>query len=87
MDAQQQINAMRTMRESNQDLFAIYHSHPNSEASPSERDLNEAAYYEVLYIIISLGVQGNPEIRGFWINKSREFREIRLLAHNSHRIS
>ena len=87
MDAQQQIGAMRTMRESNQDLFAIYHSHPNSEASPSEKDLKEAAYYEILYIIISLGSQGNPQIRGFWINKSKGYREIKLLARDSSRIS
>ena len=71
MDAQQQISAMRTMRESNQDLFAIYHSHPSSEASPSERDLDEAAYHGILYIIISLDTQGDPDIRGFRINKSR----------------
>ena len=86
MDAQQQIDAMRTMRESNQDLFAIYHSHPNSEASPSERDLDEATYYEILYIIISLSTQGDPEIRGFWIDKSKAFREVRLLACDSQRI-
>lgn len=87
MDAQQQIGAMRTMRESHQDWFAIYHSHPHSEAFPSERDLDKAAYYEILYIIISLDTQGDPDIRGFRINKSKEVREVRLLAHNSERIS
>lgn len=79
MDAQQQIGALRSMRESSQDLFAIYHSHPNSEASPSERDLNEATYHTALYIIISLHTKGDPEIRGFRINKSKEFREVKLL--------
>ncbi len=79
MDAQQQISAIRSMRESSQDLFAIYHSHPNSEAYPSERDLNNAAYHTVLYIIISLENERNPKIRGFRISKSKKYREVKLL--------
>jgi proteasome lid subunit RPN8/RPN11 len=35
MDAPQQIKAMKQMREKQQTLFAIVHSHPTTEAKPS----------------------------------------------------
>jgi proteasome lid subunit RPN8/RPN11 len=60
-----QIDAMRQMRERGERLFAIYHSHPQAPATPSARDLAEAAYPEALYLIISLSTQGVLDMRGF----------------------
>ncbi|MDH5784016.1 MAG: M67 family metallopeptidase [Chromatiales bacterium] len=65
MDPAAQIEAMRRMRESGEELFAIYHSHPHAPAEPSARDLAEAAYPEALYLIISLNIEGVLEMRGF----------------------
>ncbi|MFO7593376.1 MAG: M67 family metallopeptidase [Pseudomonadota bacterium] len=65
MDPKGQIDAMRQMRENGEELFAIYHSHPHSPAEPSLRDLQEAAYPEALYLIISLNTKGVLEMRGF----------------------
>jgi proteasome lid subunit RPN8/RPN11 len=65
MDPQQQIEAMRNMRESGEQLFAIYHSHPHGPASPSAEDLQRAAYPEALYLIISLATTGVLEMRGY----------------------
>ncbi|MBT3506280.1 MAG: M67 family metallopeptidase, partial [Methylococcales bacterium] len=39
LDAQQQIQAMTTIRERGEDFFAIFHSHPTSPAIPSETDI------------------------------------------------
>ena len=50
--------AMRRIRESNQTLLGIYHSHPRTHAYPSASDVEMAFYPEALYFIISL----EPEI-------------------------
>ena len=65
MDPAGQIEAMRQMREGGEELFAIYHSHPHAPAQPSARDLQEAAYPEALYLIVSLNTKGVLEMRGF----------------------
>jgi proteasome lid subunit RPN8/RPN11 len=67
LDAGQQISAMAKMRELGEELFAIYHSHPTSPAQPSPHDLEQAAYPEALYLIISLNTKGILEMRGFKI--------------------
>lgn len=69
MDPKGQIDAMRQMRENNEELFAIYHSHPHAPAEPSLRDLEEAAYPEALYLIISLNTKGVLEMRGFRLHE------------------
>lgn len=67
LDAKQQIAAMAHMRERGEELFAIYHSHPNAPAIPSAADLALAAYPEALNLIISLNTQGVLEMRGYRI--------------------
>jgi len=70
MNPEQQIDAMREIRESGEDLFAIYHSHPHSPPQPSLTDLQESAYPDVLYLIISLDTEGVLQLKGFFLNKS-----------------
>ena len=48
---------------------AVYHSHPRSEAEPSQQDINVAQYPHWLYLIISL--ENDPEIRAWWIRDGR----------------
>ena len=67
MDGKQHIAAMAKMRDRNEDLFAIYHSHPTAPAVPSKTDLERATYPEALYLIISLNTKGILEMRGFRI--------------------
>ncbi len=69
MDEKQQIDAFATMRNKNESLFAIYHSHPNSPAIPSATDIKQAAYPDAVYLIISLNTKGVLEIRGFKIDE------------------
>jgi len=78
LDAEEQIAAMKTMRERGETLFAIYHSHPNAPATPSASDLQHAAYPDALYLIISLNTKGLLEMRGFKINPQGS-EEIPLL--------
>lgn len=79
LDPAGQIAAMREMRERGEELFAIFHSHPDAPARPSPADLEEAAYPEALYLVISLGVKGVLEMRGFRIDADKRVEEMPLL--------
>ena len=70
MDPAAQIDAQRRMREQGEELFGIYHSHPNSPAEPSGTDLQQAAYPEALYLIVSLQAE-EPELRGYRVRDGR----------------
>jgi proteasome lid subunit RPN8/RPN11 len=77
-DPAQQIDAIKTMREAGEELFAIYHSHPASPATPSITDLELAAYPETYYLIISLNTKGVLEMRAFTI-KQKVANEIAII--------
>ncbi len=65
MNPAQQIDAMRQIRERGETLFAIYHSHPTGPAEPSTTDIEQAAYPDVLHLIVSLNTKGVLELRGY----------------------
>jgi proteasome lid subunit RPN8/RPN11 len=71
MDPEQQIGIMRDMRERNEELYAIYHSHPDSPARPSEEDLAQVAYPDTLHLIISMDTTGILQLNGFQIQSGR----------------
>jgi [CysO sulfur-carrier protein]-S-L-cysteine hydrolase len=48
----------------------IYHSHPRSEAKPSQTDINLAHYPHWLYLIVSLA-GAEPEVRAWRIADGR----------------
>lgn len=77
MDAPQQIKAMKKMRDKQQTLFAIVHSHPASSAQPSPLDIEESSYKNVFYLIISLNTEGVLEMRAF-LQKEKSMQEIEL---------
>ena len=65
MDEQAQITAMKKMRDQNEALFAIVHSHPHSEAIPSALDEKEHQYPDAFYLIVSLNTKGVLDLRAF----------------------
>lgn len=69
MEPQQQIAAMREMRERGEELFAIYHSHPEAAARPSAEDLQQAAYPEAYYLIASLATEGTLQLRAYQLQQ------------------
>ena len=68
LDPSEQIDALRDIRNKQQSLVAIYHSHPSSGAQPSPTDINEANYPEAIYLIISLNTIGVLELSAFRIS-------------------
>ena len=54
IDPQGHMDAMRRARALSLDVIGFYHSHPHSPAHPSERDLAEAAYPDLLMMIVSV---------------------------------
>lgn len=79
MDPAMQIDAMRQMRDNNEDLVAIYHSHPTAPAMPSQIDIKQAAYPQAVYLIVSLNTEGVLEMRGFMIEPDK-VQEIDLVV-------
>lgn len=79
MNPAEQIEAMRKMKETNETLFAIYHSHPHAGAFPSRKDVVMANYPETLYLIISLNTKGVLELRGFRLHPDHSTQEVILL--------
>lgn len=69
MEHAELIATMKQIREQNQQLFAIYHSHPHAPAVPSQADIEDAGYPEALYLIVSLNTKGVLEMRGFKLHK------------------
>jgi len=56
--------AERSRRDTGEEVVAIYHSHPTSEARPSRRDLAENYYGDVPRIIVSLAASV-PVVKAF----------------------
>lgn len=67
MDPTETIHAMKTIRNENAELYAIYHSHPSTPATPSKMDVEKVGYPDVLYLIISLNTKGVLELKGYKI--------------------
>jgi len=73
-----QIHSMKSMREKEEEIFAIYHSHPTAPAVPSAMDMQQANYPEAYYLIISLNTAGVLEMRCFKLLHDENVVEITL---------
>ena len=64
--------AQRQMRERDEQLIAIYHSHPRSaEPFPSQTDVRLAYYPQAVYFIVGFDA-GRPVMRAFHISERDE---------------
>jgi len=62
--------AQRSMRRNNEQLLAIYHSHPRSnDPVPSETDVRLAYYPAAIYFIIGLTETGAALLRAFRLSE------------------
>jgi [CysO sulfur-carrier protein]-S-L-cysteine hydrolase len=62
----------KEMRERDEELVAIYHSHTKSPAYPSQTDLNEAVSWpEQVYLIVSLADPESPDVKAYWLKDGK----------------
>ena len=73
------VSLFRAMRESGEDLVAIYHSHPSGPEYPSSQDIQKARYPNAAQLIVSFEQPESPVVRGFRIIDG-EALEIELHA-------
>jgi proteasome lid subunit RPN8/RPN11 len=73
-DPGRQLKAFQDAERRGLELLAIYHSHPNSAAYPSETDIALAYYPEARHVIVSLA-EGRPVVRCFAIVSGRVIEE------------
>jgi proteasome lid subunit RPN8/RPN11 len=67
MEPREQFSVVKEMRAKGISMLAIYHSHPESPARPSEEDIRLALTPGVSYLIVSLQDAAQPVIRSFKI--------------------
>ena len=69
MDPREQFAAVKAMRAADQEMLAVYHSHPETPARPSEEDIRLALTPGVSHVIVSLADAQSPDLRSFKIEK------------------
>ncbi|HLD41225.1 MAG TPA: M67 family metallopeptidase [Candidatus Omnitrophota bacterium] len=67
IDPKEQLAVFKQLRNQGLELSAIYHSHVDSPAYPSAKDIELAFYPESSYIIVSLFDPESPVARSFRI--------------------
>jgi [CysO sulfur-carrier protein]-S-L-cysteine hydrolase len=66
MTPEQQFAVVKDIRAEGLAMLAIYHSHPETPARPSEEDIRLALTPDVIYVIVSLADE-TPVVKGFLI--------------------
>lgn len=69
MEPREQFAAAKALRAEGLEMSAIYHSHPESPARPSEEDIRLALTPGVSHVIVSLLDPERPVLRSFKIDK------------------
>ena len=68
MEPKEQFAVVKDLRSKGLSMLAIYHSHPETPARPSEEDIRLALTPDVSYLIVSLADAGNPVINSYRIH-------------------
>jgi len=67
-DPKEQFDTVRKIRAEKMKLAAVYHSHPQTPARPSQEDIRLAFDPDVSYVIVSLA-DGKTSVRSFRISR------------------
>ena len=69
MDRRAMIAAIIALQSAQKEVVAIYHSHPESPAEPSQTDIAQATWPDAIYLIVSLAA--DPVIRAWSIRDGK----------------
>lgn len=75
MDPREQFAVIKDLRAQGLGMLAIYHSHPETPARPSEEDIKLALTPGVSYVIISLADAVVPDVKSYKISSGNVLRE------------
>ncbi|RMF94949.1 MAG: M67 family peptidase [Candidatus Schekmanbacteria bacterium] len=76
-DPYEQLTLLRRLEEEDIDLLCLYHSHPEGECKPSEKDIR-LAQFNCYYLIVLLKNLSNPKAGLFSIKDGR-YQEEKLV--------
>ncbi len=68
MDPEEQWAAFQSYESAGWELLAVYHSHPSGPAHPSETDIAECYYPDMVYFIVSLDRWETPSLTAWQID-------------------
>ncbi len=66
---EEHFKVVKDMRTWSGSMLAVYHSHPATPARPSEEDIKLAFMPGATYVILSLAVADNPDVKAFNIEE------------------
>ncbi len=69
-DSKEQFQVVKDVRENGWEICAVYHSHPESPARPSQEDIKLAHDPNMSYVIVSL-VDSKEDVKSFKIKDSK----------------
>lgn len=79
LDPKEQFDVARKARDNGMDLLAVYHSHPNTPARPSEEDIKLAFDPNITYVIASLENE-EEDVKAFLIKDGQvEKKELEVI--------
>lgn len=80
MEPKEQFAVVKDMRIKGVKMLAIYHSHPETPARPSEEDIRLALTPGVSYVIVSMMAPDAPTLRSFRISDGQvEKEEVQVI--------
>ena len=81
MNPSELVTTLRNLRDTGEQLVAIYHSHPHGPATPSKTDVERAYYPEAAHLIVSLAELKRPQVAAFRIIDSAVLPvEVRVIV-------
>ena len=76
MDPKEQFRVVKDLRAKGLAMLAIYHSHPESPARPSEEDIRLALTPDVYHVIISLADPAMVDVKSYTISSGTVQAEV-----------
>jgi proteasome lid subunit RPN8/RPN11 len=76
MEPREQFSVVKDLRAKGLVMLAIYHSHPETPARPSEEDIRLALTPGVSYVIISLADPRQPVVKSYRIDQGTVDPEV-----------
>ncbi len=81
LDPAEQFAALKGARERNEQLLAVYHSHPETPARMSDEDIKLARDPNMIYVIHSLA---DGRTRGFRVDREKRVTDVAIEIRRNH---